>query len=56
MNERNADIQHILDENKRRNAEIYARFNPISGFGSVGERNEVYIEDFPIQTQWLRGR
>ena len=53
MNERNFDIQHILVENKRRNAEIYARFNPISGFGSVGERREVYIEDFPIQTQWL---
>lgn len=46
-------IQAILEENKRRNEEIYAKFDPISGFGSIGERKEVVITDFPIQRQWL---
>lgn len=46
-------IRSIIEENNRRNAEVYARFCPISGFGSVGERTEVHIEDFPIPTQHL---
>lgn len=46
-------IQNIIEENNHRNAEVYARFNPISGFGSVGERVKVVIEDFPIRTQYL---
>lgn len=46
-------IQQIIEENKRRNAEVYAPFDPISGFGSVGERVKVVIEDFPIPTQYL---
>lgn len=46
-------IQQIIEENKRRNAEVYAPFDPISGFGSVGERVKVIIEDFPIPTQYL---
>lgn len=46
-------IRSIIEENNRRNAEVYARFNPISGFGSVGEREEVRIEDFPIPVQHL---
>lgn len=46
-------IRDILKENERRNAEIYAPFNPISGLGSVGERKKVVINDFPIRIQYL---
>lgn len=46
-------IQAIIKENGRRNAEIYAKFDPVSGEGSVGERKIVVIDDFPISVQWL---
>ena len=46
-------IQAIIKENGRRNAEIYAKFDPISGEGSVGERKKVVIDDFPVSVQWL---
>lgn len=46
-------IQAIIKENGRRNAEIYAKFNPVSGEGSVGKRKRVVIDDFPISVQWL---
>lgn len=46
-------IRKILEENDRRNAEVYARFNPISGYGSIGERQKVKIEGFPIRVQYL---
>lgn len=47
------EIRLIIEENNRRNVEVYARFDPIGGFGSVGERVKVCIEDFPIRTQYL---
>ena len=50
---RSCAIGEIIEENNLRNAEVYARFDPISGFGSVGKRVKVYIEDFPIRTQYL---
>lgn len=46
-------IREILRENKRRNAEIHAPFNPYTGEGAVGERRKVAIDDFPIRTQYL---
>ena len=46
-------VKVIIAENNRRNSEIYAKFDPIIGVGSVGERIKVYIEDFPIKTQFL---
>lgn len=46
-------VQEIIKENNRRNAEVYAHFDPISGLGSVGERVKVVIEDFPIPTLYL---
>lgn len=46
-------IKEILRENKRRNAEIHAPFNPYTGEGAVGERRKVAIDDFPIRTQYL---
>lgn len=50
---RQETIQAIIKENERRNAVVYAKFDPISGEGSVGERKKVAIDDFPIHTQWL---
>lgn len=46
-------ILDILAENDKRNAEVYAKFDPISGKGSVGERKRVCIEDFPVRVQYL---
>ena len=46
-------IESILSENDRRNDNIYAYFNPITGQGSVGDRVEVTISDFAIPVQWL---
>jgi hypothetical protein len=46
-------IQAIIKENGRRNAEIYAKFDPVSGEDSVGERKKVVIDDFPVSVQWL---
>lgn len=53
MTEREKSIQAIIKENERRNAEVYAKFDPISGEGSVGERKKIVIDGFPIHTQWL---
>ena len=47
------NIQDILKENERRTAVINAPFNPVTGFGSVGERVKVSIPDFPIPVQYL---
>lgn len=43
----------IIKENGKRNAAIYAKFNPITGEGSVGKRKKVEISDFPLRFQWL---
>lgn len=41
-----ADVGKIMAENVRRHGVINAPFNPVSGEGSVGEREEVVIDDF----------
>lgn len=46
-------VDALLKENGRRNAEVYAHFDPISGEGSIGERVRVEIEDFPLGVQFL---
>ncbi len=46
-------ILEMLEENTRRNAEIRAPFNPVTGYGSVGVRGKVVIDDFPLREQWL---
>ncbi len=46
-------VADILKENDRRNEVIYAKFDPITGEGSVGERVPVHIPDFIIPVQWL---
>ena len=53
MTVREKAIQGIIKENERRNAEIYAKFDPVTGYGSVGERKKIVIDDFPIHTQWV---
>lgn len=48
-----ASVQDILLENERRNKIINASFNPITGKGSILEREEIHITDFPIPTQYI---
>lgn len=47
------EVVSILKENNKRNADVYQWFDPISGIGSIGKRTEVYIDDFPLETQYL---
>lgn len=53
---RDEAIAKIIEENERRNGIVYARFDPISGYGSIGERVKIVIEDFPIHAQWIPKR
>lgn len=46
-------IAKILSENSNRNATNNAKFNPITGEGSIGNRVEVRIPDYPIPVQYL---
>ena len=47
------EIAKILAENDRRNEIMFAKFDPITGEGSIGERVQVSIDDFAIPVQWL---
>lgn len=51
--EREITVSEIIAENTRRRNEMFYRFNPITGEGSVGDRAAVSIQDFPMQIQWL---
>ena len=46
-------IDKLIEENNKRKEIFYSEFNPITGFGSIGEREKLYIKDFPLQTQYL---
>jgi len=46
-------INNILAENELRNEAIRAKFNPITGEGSIGERRKIGISDFPIPVQYI---
>lgn len=46
-------VSEILIENERRCNKMFARFNPITGEGSVGNRVPIILDDFPIRKQWL---
>lgn len=48
-----AEIHNILLENERRNKVIKAPFNPITGEGSILDREKVCISDFPLPEQYL---
>ncbi len=52
-NTTDTEIAKLLAENDRRNEVIYAKFDPVTGEGSIGERVRVCISDFAIPTQWL---
>lgn len=45
-------LTKILAENDRRNNEIFATFDPITGEGSIGERVCVALPDFPVKQQY----
>lgn len=47
------EIESIIRENRRRNEDLSAVFNPITGEGSVMPRTLVTIRDFPLKRQWL---
>lgn len=47
------DANKILQENKSRNDRKNAKFNPITGEGSILERSRVVIPDFPVKVQFL---
>lgn len=50
-----AAVLEIINENIRRNARIHARFNPITGEGSILSKDRVRlcISDFPIPVQYV---
>lgn len=52
-NTTDTEIARLLAENDRRNEIMFAKFDPITGEGSIGERVRVEIADFAIPVQWL---
>lgn len=51
--EKGITVSKIISDNELRRREMFSRFNPITGEGSVGERVLVSLDDFPIKQQWL---
>lgn len=52
-NTTDTEIAALLAENDRRNEIMFAKFDPVTGEGSIGERVRVSIADFAIPVQWL---
>lgn len=52
-NTTDTEIAALLTENDRRNEIMFAKFDPVTGEGSIGERVRVSIADFAIPIQWL---
>jgi len=50
------EVDNIIKENDRRNVAIRAKFNPITGEGSIGERVKLEIPDSPIHVQYIPKR
>ena len=46
-------ILNLIQENTKRNDTIRAKFNPITGEGSIGERVKITIKDFPFAVQYI---
>lgn len=46
-------IDRILNENDRRNAEMFAKFDPLTGEGSILERTPLLLSDFAIPSQYV---
>ena len=49
-------VHELVEENLRRNREIFEGFNPVTGKGCPGERVLVKIPDFPVKRQWMPRR
>lgn len=49
-------LQKLVDENIRRNREMFEGFNPITGRGAPGPRTKVKIPDHPIRVQYMPDR
>lgn len=49
----NDAVKGMLAENEQRNAVIRAKFNPITGEGSIGKRTKLVIKDFPFAVQYV---
>ena len=47
------NVAKLIALNHARNAEIKAKFNPITGEGSIVERKKIVIEDFPFPVQYI---
>jgi hypothetical protein len=47
------DVKKIIEENKRRNDEMFAPFDPVVGIGSFGDRVWIEIPDFPIPRMYV---
>ena len=47
------EIAALLAVNDRRNEIMFAKFDPVTGEGSIGKRVRVSIADFAIPVQWL---
>lgn len=47
------NIEDIINENNRRRQAINAKFNPITGEGSILQRKPLSLPDFPLPTQFL---
>lgn len=47
------EIAALIAENDRRNEIMFAKFDPVTGEGSIGKRVRVSIADFAIPVQWL---
>ena len=47
------NVAKLIVLNHARNADIKAKFNPITGEGSIGERKKIVIEDFPFPVQYI---
>lgn len=47
------NVAKLIALNHARNAEIKAKFNPITGEGSIGERKKIVIDDFPFPVQYI---
>lgn len=52
-NTTDTEIAALLAENDRRNEIMFAKFDPVTGEGSIGKRVRVSIADFAIPVQWL---
>ena len=46
-------ITEIIEENRRRNAELAREFDPVSGMGSTGSRFRVGVSDIERGALWL---